>query len=244
MNIALIGHGTMGREVEQAARARKITVKTILTIENNLTGIGISPDSLREVDVCIDFSVPAAVLSNIKAVARCGKNIVVGTTGWYDKLEEVKKTVEKHNIGLLYAPNLSIGMNLFYQILTSATAFIDKVDLYDVAVSEIHHRGKADSPSGTALALGQIILQHMHRKRAVAFETPHTALRPDQLQISSTRLGSVVGTHSVTFDSEADTIAMVHTAKNRSGFAIGALIAAEWLNGKKGLFTMKDVLTL
>lgn len=243
MNIALIGHGTMGREVEQAARARKITVKKILTIENNLTGIGISPESLQEVDVCIDFSVPSAVLSNISAVARCGKNIVVGTTGWYDKLDDVKKTVERHGIGLLYAANFSIGMNLFYQALGSVSALIDKVDLYDVAVSEIHHRGKLDSPSGTALTLGQIILQHVRRKREVAFETPHAALRPEQLHISSTRLGSVVGTHAVTFDSEADSIEMIHTAKNRSGFAIGALIAAEWLNGKQGLFTMKDVLT-
>ena len=243
MNIALIGHGTMGREVEQAARARKIAVKQVFTIENNLTGIGITPDALREVDVCIDFSVPSAVLSNLAAVARCGKNIVIGTTGWYDKLEEVKRIVEKQRIGLLYAPNFSIGMNLFYQLLGSATALIDKVDLYDVAVREIHHRGKIDSPSGTALTLGQTILQHSRRKREVTFETPHAPLRPDQLQISSTRIGSVVGTHAVTFDSEADTIEMVHAAKNRTGFALGALIAAEWLQGKKGCFTMKDVLT-
>lgn len=243
MNIALVGYGKMGKEVESAAQARNILIKKILTVENNLTGMGISAETLKDVDVCIDFSVSAAVINNLSAIAQCGKNIVVGTTGWYDKLDKVKKIVKENNIGMLYSPNFSIGMNIFFQILGSTSSVFDKFDMYDVAVNEIHHRGKLDNPSGTALAIGQTILQHIRRKKEIIHETLHRELKPEQIHISSTRLGHVVGIHSVVFDSESDTIEMVHTAKNRSGFAIGALIGAEWLKGKKGVFTMKDVLT-
>lgn len=242
MNIALIGYGRMGKEIELIAASRNVNIKQIFTLENNLQGIGLTRRSLKNVDVCIDFSSPTAVVDNIEAVANCGKNIVVGTTGWYDKLEEVKQLAKTKKIGLLYSSNFSIGMNIFYQIVTSAAHLVDKFDCYDAAVSEIHHKGKADSPSGTALTLGQILLQHLHRKKEVLHDTPHETLKPEQLHITSTRLGHVVGTHRVMFDSQADCIELVHTAKSRSGFALGAVLAAEWLKGKKGFFTMKDVL--
>jgi len=243
MNIALIGHGNMGKEVERAAAARNITVKKIFNIENNLRGIGITPTILDNVDVCIDFSVPSAVVNNISIIAACGKNIVVGTTGWYDKLEEVKKIVHEKKIGLLYSSNFSLGMNIFYQIVASAVTSMDKFDMYDIAIQEIHHRKKADSPSGTALTLSQIILQHTRRKKEIFHEPAHHEIKPEQLHVTSTRVGNVAGTHTVIFDSEADSVELTHTAKNRSGFALGALIAAEWLKGKKGLYTMKDVFT-
>ena len=182
-------------------------------------------------------------MDNIEAVADCGKNIVIGTTGWYDKLDDVKQIVKAKKIGLLYSSNFSLGMNIFCQIIASAAHAFDKFDAYDAAISEIHHKGKVDSPSGTALTLGQIILQHLHRKKQVLYETPHAVLKPEQLHITSTRVGHVCGTHRVLFDSDADSIELVHTAKNRSGFALGALLAAEWLKGKKGIFTMKDVLS-
>ena len=117
-------------------------------------------------------------------------------------------------------------------------------DTYDVAIHETHHRGKVDSPSGTALSLGQIILKHVRRKNDLLLETSHRAIKPEQLHITSSRVGNVVGTHEVSFDSEADTISLVHTAKNRGGFALGALVAAEWLKGKKGVYTMNDIITL
>ena len=229
MNAALIGYGRMGKEVERIAAERKIAIKKIFTIENNLRAMAITPQSLKDVDVCIDFSVPSAVVENIHAVAECGRNMVIGTTGWYDKLKEIEKLVKEKKIGLLYSPNFSLGMNIFYHIVSSAAHILDKFDTYDIAVHEIHHRGKADSPSGTALTIGQIFLQHLHRKQGMLHETAHTAIK--------------VGTHRVIIDSEADSIELTHTAKSRAGFALGALVAAEWLKGKRGLYTMKDVIT-
>jgi len=243
MTITLIGYGKMGREIEQIAHQRNITIKQILTTKNNLRGLGLTKQSLNGVDVCLEFTTPSACIDNIEACAEAGKNIVVGTTGWYDKLEEVKKLVKAKKIGLLYSSNFSLGVNIFYHIVSSAAHLIDKFNLYDAAVSEIHHKGKADAPSGTALALGQILIQTLHTKKEILPETPHKQIKPEQLHITSTRVGNVVGVHRVVFDSEADTIELVHTAKNRSSFALGALCAAEWLKGKKGVYTMKDVFT-
>lgn len=243
MNIALIGYGNMGKEVERVAAERKISIKKIFTVENNLRAMAINQKALADVDVCIDFSVPSAVVENVTAVAGCGKNIVVGTTGWYDKLETVKKVCKEKKIGMLYSSNFSLGMNLFFQVLTSASHFFDKFDQYDVGIQETHHRGKLDSPSGTALAMGQIVMQNVRRKKEMLHESPHRQVKPEELHISSTRVGHVVGCHRVVFDSEFDSIELTHTAKNRTGFALGALIAAEWLKGKKGVYTMKDVLS-
>src|ERR1041385_1257436 len=241
MNIALIGHGTMGKEVEELAQKRNITVKQIFTLENNLRGMALSKQSLKDVDVCIDFSTPTAAVHNIEMVAECGKNIVVGTTGWSDQIEKVKKIVKDRNIGLLYSANFSLGMNIFFQVLSSASHVFDKFDAYDVAIHETHHKRKMDSPSGTAFTLGQIILKNVRRKKGMFHESVHGAIKPEQLHITSTRVGEVVGTHHVVFDSESDSIELIHSAKNRSGFALGALVAAEWLKGKKGFYTMKDV---
>ena len=243
MNIALLGYGNMGKEVERLAKEKNITVKKIFTIENNLRAMGITKEALKEVDVCIDFSVPTAVVENIKTVAGLGKNMVIGTTGWYDKISEVEKIVKTNKIGFLYSPNFSLGMNIFYQILSSATNIFEKFDCYDPAIQETHHRGKTDSPSGTALTLAQILIGNIRRKRSMFQETAHKQLKSEELHITSTRVGNVVGKHAVIFDSEADTIELVHTAKNRAGFAMGALIAAEFLKGKKGIYTMKDVIT-
>ena len=242
MNIALIGYGRMGKEVEAIAKERGIAVSKIFTLENNTGGHGLTKDSLQRVDVCIDFSFPENVLDNIKATADCGKNIVVGTTGWYDKLDHVKEIVKEKNTGFLYAPNFSLGVNIFSQIVLDAARLFDKHSEYDVSMSETHHREKADSPSGTALSLASIILQTMKRKSELLTAAPTGPIKPYQLHVTSTRVGHVTGTHSVLFDSESDAIAMVHTAKNRRGFALGAVIAAEWLNGKKGFFTMRDVI--
>ena len=243
MNIAIIGYGKMGKEIERVAAERNAAVKKIFNDTDNMGGSGLTKQSLKDVDVCIEFTTPTAVLDNIEAVANCGKNIVVGTTGWYDNLDEVKKLVQVKKIGLLYSPNFSLGMNIFFQILSSTAHVFEKFNLYDVAISETHHHGKADSPSGTALALGQIVLQHLRWKKEMVHDPPHKALKPEQIHISSVRVGNVVGNHRVIFDSEADTIELVHSAKNRTGFALGALIAAEWLRGKKGIFMMKDVLS-
>ncbi|MBI3189705.1 MAG: 4-hydroxy-tetrahydrodipicolinate reductase, partial [Ignavibacteriales bacterium] len=165
------------------------------------------------------------------------------TTGWYDKLPEVKKMVEKSKIGFLYAANFSLGVNIFYHGVSIISELCDKFHFYDVAISETHHTQKLDAPSATALALAQTVMQKFKSKKTILQETPRMKIKPEQLQITSTRLGSVVGNHCVVFDSEADCIELVHSAKNRTGFAHGALIAAQWLKGKKGVYTMKDVIT-
>ena len=242
MNIALIGHGKMGKEVEQVAKEKGLKVVFIFTEENNTGGLGITPDSLNGVDVCIDFSMPKSVLDNIESVAECGKSIVVGTTGWYDKLEQVKKLVKEKKIGFLYASNFSLGVNIFSQVVTDASRLFDKYSDYDVSIHEVHHKGKADSPSGTALSLGSAVLHSSKRKTEILHETSHGQIKPHQLHITSTRVGHVTGTHTVLFDSESDSIELVHRAKNRRGFALGAVVAAEWLKGKKGFYTMRDVI--
>lgn len=243
MNIALLGHGKMGKEIERVALEKKITIKHIFTIENNLRAMGITKQALKDVDVCIDFSTPTAIIENIRAVTEFGKNIVVGTTGWYDKMKEIEKIVKDKKIGMVYSPNFSLGMNIFYQVISSSAHIFEKFDCYDIAIHEMHHRGKADSPSGTALTLGQIILQQIRRKKTMLHEPYHKEIKPEQLHITSTRVGNVVGLHKILFDSDGDSIELIHTAKNRAGFALGALLAAEWLKGKKGIFTMKDVIT-
>lgn len=244
MNIALIGHGRMGKEVERLAKEKGLSVARVFDIHNNAGSLGITRETLKGVDVCIEFSAPGAVISNIEAVAECGKNIVVGTTGWYDRLDHVKKTVKEAKIGLLYASNFSLGVNLFIHLVSHAAHLFDRYHDYDVAVSEMHHTGKIDSPSGTALSVAAAILQSMKRKSEILAETSHGQIKPHQLHVTSTRLGHVTGKHAVTFDSDADVIELVHTAKNRAGFALGAVVAAEWLKGKKGVYTMRDMITL
>lgn len=242
MNIAIIGYGNMGKELEQVAAEKKIKVVKIITEAENYQALAINKNNLKNVDVCIEFTNPTAVWDNIEAVANCEKNIVVGTTGWYNKVPDVHKLVKSKKIGLLYCPNFSLGINIFSQIINNASYLFNKFDAYDVMVSEIHHKNKVDSPSGTALTLGNIILQNIKRKNEILHETSHAKIKPEQLHITSTRVGSLIGKHTVFFDSDADTIEISHTAKNRRGFALGALLAAEWLIGKKGVFTMKDVM--
>lgn len=242
MNLALIGHGKMGQEVERAAQEKGFKIVKIFEVDENQDGSALTKESLKSVDVCMEFSSPEAVLSNIEAVADCGKNIVVGTTGWYDRLDYVRKLVKEKKIGLLYASNFSLGVNIFNQIVMDAAHQLEKYSQYDVAINEIHHRGKADSPSGTALTLGRTILQVLKRKSELVTEIQHGAIKPHQLHVTSTRMGTVTGKHTVLFDSDADSIELVHTAKSRSGFAQGAIVAAEWLKGKKGFYTMRDVL--
>ncbi len=242
MTIALIGHGKMGKEIERVSRERGIVVTRIFTSENNSGACAITREALSGTDVCIDFSTPSAVAGNIIAVARCGKNIVVGTTGWQKDFERVKRIVINKKVGLLHSTNFSIGINLFYQAIAAAARLFNRFEQYDVAVSESHHREKVDIPSGTSLTIGQIIMDNLRRKKSLIFDVRKTPIKPQEIHISSARVGSVTGRHTVIFDSVADSIELTHTAKDRSGFAIGALVAAEWLRGRKGIYTLKDML--
>ena len=242
MKIALIGHGKMGKEVENIAGGLRIEIVKVFDADNNPGGAGLTTESLKGVDVCLEFSTPAAVMDNVRAVVGCGKNLVVGTTGWQDRLDEVRKLVKEKKTGFLYAPNFALGVNIFSQIVMDAARIMDRYGDYDVVIQEMHQREKVDSPSGTALALAGAVLQNLKRKSEIVTQLAHGALQPSQMQISSVRIGNVMPRHVVMFDSESDTIELVHTMKNRRGLAIGALVAAEWLKGKKGFYTMRDVL--
>jgi 4-hydroxy-tetrahydrodipicolinate reductase len=170
------------------------------------------------------------------------KNIVVGTTGWQNDFEKVKTVVAETDIGLVYASNFSVGVQLFFRLVKEAAALVNNIAEYDVSVHEAHHKDKIDSPSGTALTAAKILLEHVKRKRSILTGAPEGKIKPDQIQITSTRSGAIVGVHTITFDSVADSIEIRHTAKSRTGFALGALLAAEWVHGKHGLFTFEDVL--
>jgi 4-hydroxy-tetrahydrodipicolinate reductase len=242
MNIALIGHGKMGKELQAVIPEHGHRVAAVFTEENNRDAVGLTPKALADIDMAIDFSHPAAVMANIAAVISSGTPMVVGTTGWYDRLEEVRKLVKHHHTALIYAPNFSLGVNIFSQIVMDAAHMLEKYPEYDVAMEETHHRGKTDAPSGTALSLASLLLQTFRRKSELLTGTTHGPIQPHQLQVSSLRVGHVTGRHAVIFDSEADTIELIHTARSRRGFALGALAAAGWLKGRTGLYTMRDVI--
>ena len=241
-NIALIGYGKMGKIIKQLAEQKGHTIKAIIDPNCENTFKEINEESLKDVDVCIDFTHPNVVLENIKKVAAAGKNMVIGTTGWYAKMDEVRKIVEKNKIGLIWSGNFSLGVNAFFRIVESAASVFSNMKDYDVMVHEIHHNQKADSPSGTAAMIGKIILKNMPRKNKIVAEKLDRKIEPNELHISSTRVGTVPGTHSVIFDSQADTIELKHTARTREGFASGAVMAAEFIIGKKGFYGIEDLM--
>ena len=243
MNIAIIGYGKMGHEIEKAAKARGITVKSIIDkSENNAAYKEINEQSMRDVDVCIDFTNPDAVLDNIKKILKFRKNIVVGTTGWHDKIAEAKNIVKNSKTGLIYASNFSIGVNVFLKIIEDAAKIINKIDAYDIYGYEMHHNNKIDSPSGTAKTIGEILIENIKRKNKLLFEKIDRKIEPNELHFASVRAGSIPGTHVVGFDSSADTIELKHVARNREGFALGAVMAAQWIQNKKGFYDINDMM--
>jgi 4-hydroxy-tetrahydrodipicolinate reductase len=234
MRIALIGYGKMGHEIEAAALEQGETIACTFDIGNPVNGA-----SLADADVCIEFSTPQTVLQNIRVAIEAKKDIVVGTTGWYDRLPEIRPLVK--DSGLLYSPNFSIGVNMMFRVVSAAAEMMNNAAGYDAFIHEWHHRQKADSPSGTALKLAEILLAKMERKKKIEAEKVDGKIDPAALHVSSTRVGTVAGTHIVGFDSDADSLEIKHVAKTRRGFALGAVRAAQWLKGKKGIYTMEDV---
>jgi 4-hydroxy-tetrahydrodipicolinate reductase len=234
MRIALIGFGKMGREVDTIARQEGEVIECVFDSKNP-----VHPEALRNVDVCIEFSRPEAAWANILSAVEARTDIVVGTTGWHERLPELRPKVSES--GVLYSSNFSLGMNIFQRIVRQAADLMNHAPHYDPYINEIHHRQKADSPSGTAVRLAEILLQRIERKQQIETESPKGRIEATALHVSSTRAGFVTGTHTVGFDSEADLIELRHVAKNRRGFALGALAAARWLRGRKGIYTMDDI---
>jgi 4-hydroxy-tetrahydrodipicolinate reductase len=224
MNIALIGYGKMGKLVEQLAPA---DIKLKLDEFNNAAFEGITPENFRGIDVAIDFSIPAAAVENIERISALGVNLVVGTTGWFDQIDRVRAVIEKNGTGLVWSPNFSIGVNMFFRLVSDAARLLSKEPAYEAWAYEIHHSTKKDAPSGTLLKL----VADMKR-----------AGYSRQIDVSSNRAGAHPGTHEIGFDSAADTITLSHVARNREGFAQGALRAAKWIVGKKGFYEFSDIL--
>ena len=222
MNILILGRGKTGALVAEVARQRKHEV-VVAGAGENAQSAALAPEKLRSIDVVIDFTTPEAVLLNVEACAKAKKNMVVGTSGWYSELPTVRRMVKSSGIGFLYARNFSIGVNLFFDTVRSAAAAL-RLEYFG-QIFERHHAQKKDAPSGTALALQEII------KDAGGTE----------LEIISFREGEVVGMHEVVLNSTNDTIYLCHDAKSRHGFAEGAVRAAEWLADKKGFFDFREV---
>lgn len=226
LNLALLGYGKMGKAVAQLAPARGFEVRRILDIESNPDGTGLTPANFQGIDVSIDFTTPDAVFENIRRVADLGCNLVVGTTGWHNRLGEVRNIIESAGIGMVYGPNFSVGAQLFLCAAEAMAKAFSGFPIYEPYITESHHHFKKDAPSGTALEL----------KRRIQL-----SLAEREIPVASVRAGYIPGIHELGFDSEADTVILRHTARGRQGFAEGALYAARWVMGKKGLFTFSDL---
>ncbi len=232
----------MGHEIEKVAKAKGITLRTIDLNDNCADYKEINEKSMEDIDVCVDFTHPDSVMGNIENISKFKKNIVVGTTGWYDNIGKVKEIAKNEGIGIVWSGNFSIGVNLYFKIIENAAKVMGKFDDYDIFVHEFHHNKKADSPSGTAVMIGKLLLDNIERKKKIVTEELKRKIEPDELHISSTRGGSIPGTHIVGFDSPADTIELKHTARSREGFALGAVLAAQWIQNKKGFFGIEDMM--
>lgn len=239
MNLALIGTGRMGKTVEAVAAERNHEVVARFDSERPLLDES-DPAVLNDAMVCIDFSTPNVALDHLHRYALWGVDAVVGTTGWFDEIETVRDWVEEGQNAVLYAPNFSIGIALLERALRGMLPLLNKLDDYDSWIHEAHHTGKVDSPSGTALRLAEQLIDGLDRKGRIETETQHGTIDADALHVTSTRAGQVFGEHTVSFDSSVDRITLAHSAKDRRAFALGAIRAAEWIPGRKGLFTLDD----
>lgn len=240
MNIALLGYGKMGKAIEEIAIDRGHTIVAKIDLENPL-----DQADLSLADVAIEFTSPELAVRHIRTCIEKQLPIVVGTTGWNDQLEDVTQFVKEHNGSLLHASNFSIGVNIFFEINKQLAKLMSGQTDYIASLEETHHLQKLDSPSGTAITLANGILESNNDYMSWVLgegHEPHTTM--GQLGVTSFRKPEVPGTHIIRYSSPVDTITISHEAHNRKGFALGAVIAAEWLNNKKGVYTMSDVLNL
>lgn len=229
INLALLGYGKMGKTLAQIAPQRGFEVRLVMDLDLNAQSRGITREKFHGVDVCVDFTTPDSVVENVHRVAALGVNLVVGTTGWQKHYAEVRKVIEQAGVGMVYAANFSIGVNLFYRLAQAAAEIFAPFPMYDPFLTESHHKMKKDAPSGTALEISRKI-------------QPYFVDR--DIPVSSVRAGYIPGTHELGFDSEADQVVLRHVARGRQGFAEGALYAARWIVGKKGFYSFAEVLEL
>lgn len=236
MRIGLIGIGRMGKAVKQAVTESKHKIVAEFDIDNPISSATIS-----ECEILIDFSVAQALDQNLRICLAAGIPLVSGTTGWYARKAEFKKLVLDAKGTFLYASNFSIGVLLFHKLLAQAAELYSSFNNYDFSIHEVHHKQKSDSPSGTALTLAGEILKKIPQKKTLQIGNPPAKIEDNMLQISSSRVGNVAGMHTLFIESPEDSIEITHRARGQMGFAAGALIAAEWLIGRKGFYTIDDM---
>ena len=232
MKIALLGYGKMGQVIEKIALERGHEIVLKKTSTSAYSG-------LEKADVAIEFSIPESAIGNIKQCFDTNIPVVCGTTGWLEHYEEIVSTCKQQNGSFIYASNFSLGVNIFFELNEYLARMMSKIDQYQVGVEEIHHTQKLDSPSGTAITIAKGIIENSNYTNWTLDKASE-----NEIFIDAKRIENVPGTHRVFYESKVDQIEIKHTAHNREGFALGAVIAAEWLAGKKGVFTMKDVLNL
>jgi len=232
MNIALLGYGKMGKTIEKIAinRGHNIVLKVSRDSKHY---------SLDNVDVAIDFSVPTSAFENISNCIKHQTPIISGTTGWLEQYQDIVALCDELNGTFLYASNFSLGVNLFFEVNKTLAKLMKGLPQYKASIEEIHHTQKLDAPSGTAITLAEDIISESNYKNWTL-----EAAKPKEIGILAKRIENVPGTHEINYESEVDTISIKHTAHNREGFALGAVIAAEWIHDKTGVFTMKDVLNI
>lgn len=235
MNIALIGYGKMGKEIEAIALNRGHQIVLKVTSANADT---VTANELQQADVAIEFSTPHAVVGNLKKCFNAGIPVVAGTTGWYKEFDAVTAACKQNDAALFHATNFSLGVNLFFKVNRYLAELMNGYTNYDVSMEEIHHIHKLDKPSGTAITLASQILEKIERKKDWSI----TEKKDDILFIKDVREGEVPGTHIIKYTSEVDDIEIMHKAHNRKGFALGAVVAAEFLKGKKGVYSMGDLI--
>jgi len=244
MKIALLGYGKMGRIIEKIATDRKHEIVLKISSSN---ADDLNTENLQKADIAIEFSTPSTVLSNITACFEAGLPVVIGTTGWYDHMDVVKQLCSENHGSILYGTNFSVGVNIFFHVNKVLAKLMNNYPYYDVQVEEIHHTQKLDAPSGTAITIAEGIIENMDAKdkwQSVLIADGTDAddnIKNGELLIESYRIDSVPGTHTVIYDSEVDSIEFKHTAHNRNGFALGAVLAAEWLKDKKGFHAVNDM---
>jgi len=240
MKVLLVGYGYMGKEIEKIALSRGHTIAGTVDPVSEASHKELTPSILEKADVVIDFSAPSSVEKNCDVYVKGKTPIVMGTTGWENIREQIAKKVDQAGIGFIWGSNYSVGANVFTHIVGKATSLINNFPEYDTLLHEYHHKRKKDSPSGTAFMVAEEIIRQSDKKEVIVTEKLDRQIKADELHVSSTRGGDIPGTHIVMFDSFADTIELTHRARNRSGFALGSVIAAEWIINKKGFIKVED----
>lgn len=236
MKIALIGYGKMGRIIERIALERGHEIVSIIDINNR---DDFNSEAYKSADVAIEFSVPSVAVSNIRSSFATGVPVVCGTTGWTEALPELRDEIEEGGYTLFWSSNYSLGVNIFMKVNSYLARLMNRFPEYNVEMTEVHHTQKLDAPSGTAITLAEGILEELDRKTSWSKELEDS---PAHMAIKSIREGQVPGIHTIRYESEVDSITMTHDAKSREGFALGAVVAAEFTAGKKGLLGMTDLM--